>query len=147
MLRKELKHGDMFVYNTDPERVKIVDDGGQLRDSGLQRSKTKFSVRLDSKVTLLAPVIESAAPAAQQPAVQDDALDPGHYKNLNPEPILVAEGWGLDRNLSSVIWYIARAGRKEPGADGLIRDLKKARRFLTRAINLAGGQADWLYRE
>lgn len=142
MLRKELKHGDIFFFADSAEErhpPKIVDDGGHpLNDCGLLRSDTGMSGRLEDEVILLKPT-PSVAP--------DAALDPEHYKNLNPEPVAVAEGWDLDRNLSSVIWYIARAGRKEPGVAGLIRDLKKARRFLTRAINLAAGQADWTYRE
>lgn len=143
MLRKELKHGDIFLFASDTVMPpKIVDDGQGLAVTyGLAPSKTSASIRLDDEVILLSPSIDTPK------AINDAALDPGHYKNLNPEPILVAEGWDLDRNLSSVIWYIARAGRKEPGADGLIRDLKKARRFLTRAINLAEGNADWTHRD
>src|SRR5678809_733133 len=57
------------------------------------------------------------------PVIPPKVEDPSYYKNLNPEPIDVTEGWGLNPNLASVIWYIARAGKKTPDAKA---DLLKA---------------------
>ena len=56
---------------------------------------------------------------------------PPHY-GMEPEPIVVIEGWDLQFNLGNVLKYLARAGRK-PGSTRL-DDLVKARRYLAREI-------------
>jgi hypothetical protein len=66
--------------------------------------------------------------------------DPDYYKTLNPEPIDVTEGWELNPNLASVVWYIARAGKKTEDARP---DLLKARRFLSREIAALEGRRAW----
>lgn len=60
-----------------------------------------------------------------------DAINPNHYKELNPEPIDVIEAWDFDYYLGTVIKYLSRAGRKTPDP---LEDLKKARWYLDRKI-------------
>lgn len=64
----------------------------------------------------------------------NDVTNPKHYTELSPEPIDVIENWGLDYHLGSVLAYVARAGYKEGSSE--IEDLKKARWFLQRKIDL-----------
>jgi hypothetical protein len=64
-----------------------------------------------------------------------DPTSPSHYKDLDPEPIDVIEGWGLGFNLGNVVKYVARAGRKTPDA---LEDLKKAHWYLGRHIDGLG---------
>jgi uncharacterized protein DUF3310 len=56
---------------------------------------------------------------------------PSHYAMLEPEPINVIEGWGLNYRLGNVLKYIARHRNK--GAT--IQDLQKARWYLDREIS------------
>ncbi len=127
MLRKDLKPGTLFKYDSFPRgKLMWVPETGKQCPPGALSSHSP-----DLMDTVI--IVSEPAPSA---------IDPPHYKDLTPEPILVMEGWGLDRNLSNVIKYVARAGKKDPDA---VKDLKKARKFLTRAINLAEGRADWAF--
>lgn len=62
----------------------------------------------------------------------NDAINPDHYKQLDPEPIVVIEKWGLGFLFGNALKYLARAGRK-PGADA-VTDIRKAIWYLERAI-------------
>lgn len=57
-------------------------------------------------------------------------LEPAHYRDRDPQPIDVIEGWGLNFNRGAVIKYIARAPYKE----NELQDLKKAAWYLNREI-------------
>ena len=61
-----------------------------------------------------------------------DATNPGHYKRLDPEPIIVIERWDLGFCLGNAVKYISRAGHKA-GADAT-EDLEKARWYIDREI-------------
>lgn len=65
-----------------------------------------------------------------------DPIDPPHYRDLQPEPIDVIEGWGLGFHLAQVIKYVARAGRKDPSKR--LEDLRKAAWYLERLIRKEG---------
>lgn len=59
-----------------------------------------------------------------------DAVQPSHYKKLNPEPIDVIAAWGLSFNLGNVVKYLARADLKgQP-----LVDLRKAASYLAHEI-------------
>ena len=64
--------------------------------------------------------------------MHDNINQPKHYNYGDIEPIDVIEDWGLPYHLGNVIKYIARAEHKGK----LIEDLKKARWYLDRYINL-----------
>lgn len=149
MLRKDLKPGDMFEYddykdNKKHEKVEAQWRGwvpypGQTPPPGFHKS---FDPPLLSDGDRLVVVLNNTAPASAEP----DAIDPAHYKSLTPEPIDVTEGWELNPNLASVIWYIARAGRKKHTGDAKAdakQDLEKARRFLSREIARLDGRRAW----
>lgn len=53
----------------------------------------------------------------------------GHYSDRNPEPIQVAEAWGLDPNEFNILKYMARWRRK-----GGILDLEKVIFYARREI-------------
>lgn len=55
-----------------------------------------------------------------------------HYSDLNPQPIVVIEGWRLNFHLGCVIKYVARA----PYKGDQTRDLLKARWYLERELQL-----------
>lgn len=59
------------------------------------------------------------------------AIDPKHYKRLDPEPIVVIERWGLGFCVGNAVKYLARAGHKD-GVDAA-EDLAKARWYVERA--------------
>lgn len=61
-----------------------------------------------------------------------DPTNPSYYKNLQPEPVTVIEGWGLGFHLGNTVKYISRAGIKEPAKE--IEDLEKAAWYLARHI-------------
>lgn len=62
----------------------------------------------------------------------DNINHPKHYNYGDIEPIDVIEDWGLPYHLGNVIKYIARAEHK----GNMVEDLKKARWYLDRHINL-----------
>ena len=65
-----------------------------------------------------------------------------HYAALNPEPIDVIEGWGLNYRTGNAIKYIARAGKKDPSKTA--EDYRKAIAYLHREINyLVTGSPGW----
>lgn len=66
-----------------------------------------------------------------------------HYLGLNPEPIDVIEGWGLDFRLGSALAYIARAGRKPGAGNTAADDLRKAVTYLERSIAACEGRRAW----
>lgn len=66
---------------------------------------------------------------------ENGAIDhPSHYQAGQFEAINVIEAWGLGFHLGNTVKYISRAGRK-PG-NSLIQDLKKARWYLDRFIEM-----------
>lgn len=67
--------------------------------------------------------------------------EPAHYAGKSIEPIEAIESWGLDRNyyLGNVVKYLARHNDKGTP----LQDLKKARQYLTRAINAMEGKPSW----
>jgi hypothetical protein len=70
--------------------------------------------------------------AVGQAAQQARSSHPSHYSQYDPEPIEVIEAWGLDYHSGNVLKYIARA----PHKGDAIRDLKKARWYLNRRIQI-----------
>lgn len=64
--------------------------------------------------------------------MSDNINQPKHYTFGEIEPIDVIEDWGLPYHLGNVIKYIARAEHK----GNMVEDLKKARWYLDRHINL-----------
>lgn len=135
MLRKDLKHGDVFQFvGLEGLDWKTVKDGNLPLDNprNLPISSTAISTRLFDPVIL-------------EPAKPLSIVDPPHYRSLTPEPIDVIEAWNLDRYLSNVVKYISRAGEKPGAAE--IDDLKKARRWLTRKINKLEGRSSWEYKD
>jgi hypothetical protein len=150
MFRRELKHGDVFqfadclglgwkIVNNYPLApiLNILEN-----PRGLPESRTSYSGRMDDEVILESDYLKSKELKTSEPS----QLDPPHYKDLTPEPVDVTEGWDLNPNLASVIWYIARAGKKkhtgDVNADAKI-DLEKARRFLSREIARLDGRRAW----
>jgi hypothetical protein len=65
-----------------------------------------------------------------------NAVNPDHYKRLDPEPIVVIENWKLGFCTGNAVKYLARAGRKE-GASAS-DDLQKARWYVDRALEQFG---------
>lgn len=61
---------------------------------------------------------------------RSDAVNPQHYKGLDPEPIDVIEAWGLGFALGNVVKYVARADHKGDA----IGDLKKAKFYIEREL-------------
>jgi hypothetical protein len=72
------------------------------------------------------------------PPATEQVDHPSHYGGKhNPyEAIKVIEAWRLNFNLGSMLKYIARLGQK----DDPIVELKKARFYLTREIELREGK-------
>ncbi|MGI0148697.1 MAG: DUF3310 domain-containing protein [Thermoplasmata archaeon] len=68
-------------------------------------------------------------------AIPESVGHPAHYGGENNvyEAIKVIEAWGLGFHLGNTVKYIARVGRK-PGVNP-VKDLKKARWYLDRAIS------------
>lgn len=62
---------------------------------------------------------------------------PAHYPAGAYEVWNVIEAWGLGFNLGNVLKYVARAGKKGPALDDLI----KARNYLNRQIDLESEKA------
>jgi hypothetical protein len=63
---------------------------------------------------------------------------PSHYGgDTTYEAIKVIEAWGLGFNLGNALKYICRAGKKQPSVTTYVNDLKKARWYLDREIQLA----------
>jgi len=67
----------------------------------------------------------------------ENPIEPPHYRNLSPEPIVVIESWGLDYHLGSALKYIARAGKKEGNPND--QDIRKAIWFLQRYVDTHHG--------
>lgn len=67
-----------------------------------------------------------------------DAVNPAHY--AFPSGVQVADiADYLDFNRGNAIKYLARAGRKDPGAE--LEDLRKARWYVDREIALVESRA------
>lgn len=63
---------------------------------------------------------------------------PAHYGGDTVyEVIKCLDAWGLDADayLFQVVKYVSRAGKKEPGSVGFLKDLKKAKFYLDRRID------------
>jgi hypothetical protein len=58
---------------------------------------------------------------------------PPHYAELSPEPIDVIEAWGLPFHEATILQYVIRWRKK-----GGVEDLRKARFYIERLIDLAG---------
>lgn len=71
----------------------------------------------------------------------DHVNHPSHYGGEdNPyEAIKVIEAWDLGFCLGNAVKYISRAGKKDPEKE--IEDLKKARWYIDRAIQVRDQQA------
>lgn len=67
---------------------------------------------------------------------EDSINHPSHYTFGKIEVIDVIDDWKLSYELSSVIKYVARAGKKDPLRT--IEDLKKAAWYLNREIENLG---------
>ena len=91
-------------------------------------------------------------------AEETSATSPDHYKQQQQqqqhqqrdrrsmssmEVIDVAEKFKLDMHLFNVVKYVLRAGKKGEGKASEIEDLKKARQYLNRKINLLEGRHSW----
>lgn len=59
---------------------------------------------------------------------------PDHYVRGGIEVWDVIEAFDLDYRLGNVVKYVCRAGKKDPATT--IQDLRKARAYLDRQINL-----------
>lgn len=70
--------------------------------------------------------------AGEENKEADMVNHPPHYTAGGVETIKFIEAKGLDYHLGNVVKYITRAGKK----DDEIQDLKKARWYLERAINV-----------
>lgn len=70
------------------------------------------------------------------PASAEAVDHPAHYGGAESpyEAIKVIEAWELGFCLGNAIKYIARAGRKDTTADGMVEDLLKAQWYLSRRI-------------
>lgn len=67
-----------------------------------------------------------------------DAVNPAHY--AFPSGVQVADITDyLDFNRGNAVKYLARAGRKDPGAE--LEDLRKARWYVDREIALVESRA------
>ena len=55
----------------------------------------------------------------------------GHYSRFTPEPIEVAEAWGLNHHQASALAYLVRYDAK-----GGVEDLEKAIWYIQRLIKL-----------
>jgi hypothetical protein len=128
MKRRDLKPGDVFRYKWAPDMIFYVPPKTLPVDDEWVRSDSPHN---DDEVELI---------GSEPQVVSEKVEDPSYYKNLNPEPVDVTEGWRLNPNLASVIWYIARSGKKTPDAKS---DLLKARRFLSREIAALEGRRAW----
>lgn len=62
----------------------------------------------------------------------DDPINPQHYNDLSPTPMVVIRAWSLSFSLGNTVKYIARAGRKDPART--IEDLRKAAWYLQEEI-------------
>lgn len=62
----------------------------------------------------------------------DDPINPRHYNDLTPTPMVVIRAWSLSFSLGNAVKYMARAGRKDPSKT--IEDLKKAEWYLQEEI-------------
>ena len=64
---------------------------------------------------------------------------PGHYEGGNGvQPWDIIDGFGLDFYLGNVMKYVCRAGKKDGAAK--LDDLKKARNYISKAIELEEGE-------
>lgn len=63
---------------------------------------------------------------------------PSHYGGENNpyEAIKVIEAWDLGFHLGNVIKYVSRWGEKQNAENDLLQDLKKAKWYLDRKIEL-----------
>jgi len=67
--------------------------------------------------------------------LNDEIDKPAHYNLGGIEVWDAIAAWGLGYNLGNVVKYVARAEHK----DAQLRDLKKARAYLNREINIIEG--------
>lgn len=63
---------------------------------------------------------------------------PSHYEGNGIMPWDVIQAWGLDYWLGNVLKYVCRAGKKDIATR--LDDLKKARNFINKAIELEEGK-------
>lgn len=136
MKRRDLKVGDVFRYSDSALEFEVV-ESGHNSVKGYTTSDKNSCVGMENSEVILT---KAAQPKPPEPREVSSPIDPDHYKLLKPEPIDVTEGWELNPNLASVVWYIARAGKKTPDAR---TDLLKARRFLSREIARLEGRRAW----
>jgi hypothetical protein len=62
----------------------------------------------------------------------------GHYSRFTPEPIEVAEAWGLNHHQASALAYLVRYDAK-----GGVQDLEKAIWYIQRLIALETKKESW----
>ena len=75
-------------------------------------------------------------PNHTQKAARDEQVGGNHYRQFKIQPWDIWLEYGLDPWLAGVIKYLLRAGRKGPK----LEDLKKARHYLDRAIEIEEGK-------
>lgn len=63
--------------------------------------------------------------------MENDAINPQHYRSGGIEAIEVIEAFGLGYHLGNAIKYLLRAGRKTASP---LEDLRKARWYIDREI-------------
>ncbi len=87
---------------------------------------------METSTTIISSVIPSGVP--------EEVDHPAHYGGVdNPyEAIKVIEAWSLGFCLGNVVKYISRAGKKAEST--LLKDLKKARWYLDREIQMLEGK-------
>jgi hypothetical protein len=131
MLRKDLKPGTLFRYSesssSDPALYWVKEQGKKPPVGAI------VSIPIGGDYDEV--VIVHSTPELTE------AIDPAHYKALDPEPVDVIDAWDLSRWLAQVVKYVARAGKK-PNNDA-VTDLKKAHRYLSREIARLEGRRAW----
>lgn len=164
MKRRGLKRGDFFYYPGSPSLKFMVPfdkpgypnfglpEGFNLSQPTPQDMESDV-IQIDVLGRCISQaIIEQPSDAGSQEEVSgklcaagssavDNPTSPGHYRELNPEPIDVIESWGLNFRLANVLKYVARAGNK-PGT-AVVEDLRKARQYLNREIAAQEGRRAW----
>lgn len=120
-------------------KVVDIDPGDQLFPFSVEADGLGAAYSSDELILMGDSARERVPPKTE--AVADAIEQPAHYAGKSIEPIDAIESWGLDGNyyLGNVVKYVARhADKGKP-----VEDLKKARQYLTRAINALEGEPSW----
>ena len=100
----------------------------QNRQIERDKAAAEAQAALDRDLMPTTPASTSAKPSP------DPINHPSHYTFSSIEVIAAIEAWGLGFHLGNVVKYVARAGRKGPE----VEDLLKAKWYLDRRIEQTG---------